>query len=395
MNQRVEAVDAIRGFALFGILLVNMTLIQFGFFADGTPTYIFGKLDESANWFIQFFGTHNFISLFSFLFGLSIILLQKSIIAKGKRFLPTYIRRIIILLLLGYIHGTFVWEGDILFAYGIIGIFLMMFINRKPKTLLIWAAILLVPIMLASYQSESDSTSNTYNDFAPYIEKEHKVHETGSYMDHINFRLTENPFDYIGIDGFFGLVIISIFALIFMSPLFLLGMYVGKKGWLFEIDKHIPAAKKIWLITGIFSFTIKILTMFVKHPILIMLQDGLTPVTMTFFYGSTIILLFHYKKGARLLAYMANMANMGKMSVSNYLAQSIITTTIFYAYGFGLYGKIGYFFGILLTIGIYTLQLFVSTYWLRKYRMGPVEYLWRLGTYLEKPRFKRDWDKAS
>ncbi|MGY3416823.1 uncharacterized protein ACVWY4_003000 [Bacillus mycoides] len=390
MNQRVEFVDAIRGFALFGILLVNITLIQFGLFANEKPTYIFGKLDESANWFIQFFGTQNFISLFSFLFGLSIILLQKSIIAKGKKFFPTYIRRISILLLLGYIHGTFVWEGDILFAYGIVGIFLMMFINRKPKTLLIWASILLALIMFASYQSEP--TSNTFNDVAPYIEKEHKVHETGSYMDHINFRLTENPFDYMGINGIFGLVILSIFALIFMSPLFLLGMYVGKKGWLFEIDKHIPAVKKIWLITGIFSFTIKILAIFVKHPILIMLQDSLTPVTMTFFYGSTIILLFHYKKVARLLTYMANM---GKMSVSNYLAQSIIATTIFYAYGFGLYGKIGYFFGILLTIGIYTIQLFVSTYWLQKYRMGPVEYVWRLGTYLEKPRFKKDLDKAS
>lgn len=274
MNQRVEFVDAIRGFALFGILLVNITLIQFGLFANEKPTYIFGKLDESANWFIQFFGTQNFISLFSFLFGLSIILLQKSIIAKGKKFFPTYIRRISILLLLGYIHGTFVWEGDILFAYGIVGIFLMMFINRKPKTLLIWASILLALIMFASYQSEP--TSNTFNDVAPYIEKEHKVHETGSYMDHINFRLTENPFDYMGINGIFGLVILSIFALIFMSPLFLLGMYVGKKGWLFEIDKHIPAVKKIWLITGIFSFTIKILTMFVKHPILIMLQDSLT-----------------------------------------------------------------------------------------------------------------------
>ncbi|MGF9990086.1 DUF418 domain-containing protein [Bacillus mycoides] len=390
MNQRVEAIDAIRGFALFGILLVNMTLIQFGFFSSEKPTYIFGKLDEGANWFIQFFGTHNFMSLFSFLFGLSIILLQKSIIVKGKKFFPTYIRRIIILLLLGYIHGTFVWEGDILFAYGVIGIFLMMFINRKPKTLLIWASILLALIMLASYQSES--TSNPYDGLAPYTEKEHKVHETGSYMNHVNFRLTENPFDYMGINGVFGLVFISIFAIIFMSPLFLLGMYVGKKGWLFEVDQHIPAVKKIWLITGIFSFTIKILAMFLKHPILIMLQDSLTPVIMTFFYGSTIILLFHYKKVARLLTYMANM---GKMSVSNYLAQSIIATTIFYAYGFGLYGKIGYFFGILLTIGIYTIQLFVSTYWPQKYRMGPVEYVWRLGTYLEKPRFKKDLDKAS
>ncbi|MCU5379244.1 DUF418 domain-containing protein [Bacillus cereus] len=389
MNQRVEVVDAIRGFALFGILLVNMTLIQFGFFANEKPTYIFGKLDEIANWFIQFFGTQNFISLFSFLFGLSIVLLQKSIIAKGKKFPPTYIRRISILLLLGFIHGTFVWSGDILFAYGLIGIFLLMFINRKPKTLLIWATILLALLTLMTYSTDPNTN---VTDFGPYIEKEHKIHETGSYMDHVNFRLTENPFEYIGIDGFFGLTFITLFTLIFLSPLFLIGMYVGKKGWLFEIDKHISAVKKIWLLTGIFSFTIKILSMFVKHPILLMLQNGLTPVTMTFFYGSTIILLFHYQKASRLLTYMANM---GKMSVSNYLAQSIIATTIFYAYGFGLFGKIGYFFGILLTLGIYTIQLLVSTYWLRKYRMGPVEYVWRLGTYLEKPRFKRNLDKAS
>ena len=122
MNQRVEAVDAIRGFALFGILLVNMTLIQFGFFTSEKPTYLFGDLDKGANWFIQFFGTHNFISLFSFYLGLALFCYKKYY-HKRKKFFPTYIRRIIILLLLGYIHGTFVWEGDILFAYGIIGIF--------------------------------------------------------------------------------------------------------------------------------------------------------------------------------------------------------------------------------------------------------------------------------
>ena len=93
MNQRVEAVDAIRGFALFGILLVNMTLIQFGFFTSEKPTYLFGNLDKGANWFIQFFGTHNFISLFSFLFGLSIILLQK-VLSQKEKILP-------------YIHKTY------------------------------------------------------------------------------------------------------------------------------------------------------------------------------------------------------------------------------------------------------------------------------------------------
>lgn len=390
MNQRVEAIDSVRGFALFGILLVNMTLIQFGMFSGEQPTYVFGKIDEGANWFIQFFGTHNFISLFSFLFGLSIIMLQKSIVAKEKRFFPVYIRRIIILLLIGYIHGTFIWDGDILFGYGIIGILLMIFINRKPKTLLIWTSILLVLTILMSYPTQSDV--NMVKDFAPYIAKERLVHETGSYIEHINFRLNENPFEYIGITGFFGTFFVTLFVLIFMTPLFLLGMYVGKKGWLFEIDKHLPSLKKICLISGIFSFSVKILALLTQQPFLIMLKDSVSPLGMTLFYGSSILLLFHYKKASRLLEYMANM---GKMSVSNYLMQSIIATTIFYAYGLGLYGKIGYFFGIVLTIIIYVIQLYASTYWLQRYRMGPVEYIWRLGTYLKRPTFKRKLKKVS
>ncbi|PEJ34127.1 hypothetical protein CN677_14410 [Bacillus pseudomycoides] len=390
MKQRVEAIDAVRGFALFGILLVNMTLIQFGMFSGEQPTYVFGKVDEGANWFIQFFGTHNFISLFSFLFGISITLLQNSIIKKEKRFFPVYIRRLSILLILGYLHGTFIWDGDILFGYGIIGILLMMFINRKPKTLIIWASIILVLTMLMSYPFEP--STNMSDDFAPYIAKEQQVHETGSYIEHVSFRLNEDPFKYIGITGFFGTFFITLFALIFMTPLFLLGMYVGKKGWLFEIDKHLPSLKKIWFISGIFSFTVKILELLTKQPLLIMLKDSVTPLSMAIFYGSSIILLFRYKKASRLLEYMANM---GKMSVSNYLAQSIIATTIFYAYGLGLYGKIGYFFGIVLTIVIYVIQLYASICWLKRYRIGPVEYVWRLGTYLKRPAFKRKLNKVS
>ncbi|MRA88392.1 DUF418 domain-containing protein, partial [Bacillus thuringiensis] len=82
-----------------------------------------------------------------------------------------------------------------------------MFINRKPKTLLIWAIILLALITFMSYQTDP---STNINDFAPYTEKEHKVHQTGGYRDHVNFRLTEDPFDYIGINGVSLLVFRSI-----------------------------------------------------------------------------------------------------------------------------------------------------------------------------------------
>ena len=167
MNQRVEAVDAIRGFALFGILLVNMTLIQFGFFTSENPLIYSAILIKALIGLFNFSAHTILYPYFLFYLGLALFCYKKYY-RKRKKFFPTYIRRIIILLLLGYIHGTFVWEGDILFAYGVIGIFLMMFINRKPKTLLIWAIILLALITLMSYQTDP---STNINDFAPYTEK--------------------------------------------------------------------------------------------------------------------------------------------------------------------------------------------------------------------------------
>ncbi|EEM44396.1 DUF418 domain-containing protein [Bacillus cereus] len=387
MTQRVTAIDSIRGFSLFGILLVNTTLIQFGMFNTELPFYVLSNTDKSINGFVQFFGTHNFITLFSFLFGLSIVMLQKSSIVKEKNFFSIYLRRIVILLTLGYIHGIFIWEGDILFGYGIIGILLAIFINRKPRTILIWAFILLVFSMCIKYFF--DPTSNMDN-LSVYSEKAQYLHKTGSYIEHLHFRLNENAFEYLGMNRFLGLV----FVLIFVTPLpmFLFGMYVGKKGWLFNVDKYMNALKIIWLISGVFSFTIKSLELLTKHSFLTLLTNNVTPISMALFYGSSIILLAHYKWLSGLLFYMANM---GKMSVSNYLMQTIIVTTIFYGYGIGLYGKGGYLLGLVLTIGIYLIQLYASTYWLQKYRMGPIEYIWRLGTYLEKPMFKRSLKKAS
>ena len=122
MNQRVEAVDAIRGFALFGILLVNMTLIQFGFFTSENQLIYLAILIKVLIGLFNFSAHITLYPYFLFYLGLALFCYKKYY-HKRKKFFPTYIRRIIILLLLGYIHGTFVWEGDILFAYGIIGIF--------------------------------------------------------------------------------------------------------------------------------------------------------------------------------------------------------------------------------------------------------------------------------
>nr|WP_255266947.1 DUF418 domain-containing protein [Bacillus cereus] len=163
-------------------------------------------------------------------------------------------------------------------------------------------------------------------------------------------------------------------------------MYIGKKRWLFKLAKHIRTIQKIWIISGSVSFSVKILALMTDHPILVMLNDSTVPLGIAIFYASSIILLSHYKKLTKLFQLMANI---GKMSITNYLMQSFIATTIFYSYSFDLASKIGFFGAIILAIFIYVLQLTLSTYWLKTFHIGPVEYVWRFFTYWEQPSFKR------
>ena len=210
MNQRVEAVDAIRGFALFGILLVNMTLIQFGFFTSENQLIYLAILIKVLIGLFNFSAHITLYPYFLFYLGLALFCYKKYY-HKRKKILP-HIHKTYYHSFTTRLHSRhFCLGGRYFICIRNNRDFLMIFINRKPKTLLIWAIILLALITLMSYQTDP---STNINDFAPYTEKEHKVHQTGSYMDHVNFRLTENPFDYMGIDGAFGLFFISVFAII-------------------------------------------------------------------------------------------------------------------------------------------------------------------------------------
>ncbi|WP_243525103.1 DUF418 domain-containing protein [Bacillus pseudomycoides] len=380
MNQRIEVIDTIRGFSLFGIFLVNMLY----FSSNSDSNYIIPFLDKGMESFINFFGTFNFIMLFSLLFGVSIVMLQQKIMRNNRSFLSIYFRRMSILIVFGLLHTIFLWSGDILLTYGIMGIILTLFINRKPKTLLVWGSIFFLIFIPSYYPKEKNNNVSIEN--AEYEKVERKIYEEGSYMDHVQFRMFD---EYSKRKPTSELVEIFTDALgsgINLLPIFLFGMYIGKKRWLFKLAKHIRTIQKIWIISGSISFSVKILALITDYPILVMLNDSTVPLGIAIFYASSIILLSRYKKTTKLFQLMANI---GKMSITNYLMQSFIATTIFYSYSFDLANKIGFFGAIILAIVIYTLQLTFSTYWLKTFYIGPVEYVWRFFTYWNPPSFKR------
>lgn len=116
------------------------------------------------------------------------------------------------------------------------------------------------------------------------------------------------------------------------------------------------------------------------------LQDFFGGVLMAIAYACLIAVVMEKFQGGKLLLFLAPV---GKLSMSNYLFQSVVTTLIFYNYGLGFYGKISLTAGVLLALGIFFIQVLMSHFWVKRFYYGPVEWLWRSVTYLNKPKWKR------
>lgn len=365
-GSRVEFIDSLRGFSLLGILIVNMLNFQYD--------YDFEKMFDSSFWG-QEFGVYvteilfqgSFYPIFSFLFGYSFIKLIESTKAKGLNTNAIVVRRGFGLIVLGMLHYIFIWNGDILLYYGACTFFLMMFLRSRIKTMLIWAGVLgalslvVLPYMMKFVYGTDDLLTDVY--------------AKGDYGDILLSRITVED-DMMIVTMILAIVTITLmpilgflFGTIMIGPFALLGMAIGKKGHLTEEDRGM-AYRKGWVWMIIIGLALKCAT-FIDAPWSEMVLT-LGAYVLTIGYIQAFI-VFYYSKAAQGLKRL--LAGLGRLSLSNYLAQSIICTTIFYSYGLGLFGQLGSMFGLLLAVGLYTAQLFISYLYLKKWRRGPVEWL--------------------
>src|SRR5437667_5956378 len=141
-QERTEAIDILRGVAILGILIVNMGRFSL---PENLPAHQLwpNLVDRTVEKLILFFADEQFITLFSFLFGLGLAVQMMRAEARGARFLPLYLRRLCVLLLIGVAHFLLLWAGDILHDYALLGFVLLLFRRRSLKTLLVWASIFL------------------------------------------------------------------------------------------------------------------------------------------------------------------------------------------------------------------------------------------------------------
>ena len=386
-GERVASLDVLRGLALLGILIANMMFFAQPLDESGMRSGLWlGWYDRIADWLALLFVEGKFYPLFSILFGLGFSIQMER--AKSRALAPdaVYRRRLFVLMGFGLAHGVFLWDGDVLFAYGLCGFALMLFRDRKPRTLMIWAAALiilpalfyfLVGFLLLLLQGNREFAEALQEDPAERYELI-RAYVTGGYGDAVIHRLGE--------------LVFTILIILIMAPgflgLFLIGLLAGSQRILTDVAEHRGFLTRIFrfcLVLGLAGNLLGASMMVAaaggSNFGLLFLGIGVISIfgpVLTAAYIAGIVLLMDARPSVPVLRALAAA---GRMALSNYLAQSLIATTLFYGYGFGLAGDVGRLGTMGIALLVFAAQVLFSMIWLRHFRHGPMEWLWRTLTY--------------
>jgi uncharacterized protein len=390
-DERIQLLDQLRGLALFGILLVNMIFMAqpvVVVLRDQVPV---SDLDRAARAFIDLFAEGKFISTFSLLFGIGFYILSQRFESRERPFKRVAVRRYVMLLVFGIAHGTLLWPGDILCTYALLAFLLLPFRKRKPRTLLIWIAaigcllaiLLTVGAIVASMSGDSTTSAKDAQEVAARIAQAMEAYSSPSFIEVTAQRAKD----------FLLLLLLDAQASPMILSMFLWGLYLGKQGWLADPAAHARQLRRLLVVglvvgvpTALFHAIHGLLRAGTFHISAMTVLDGLATLVsgmaLALAYVSAIALA---SRDARWRSRLAFLAPVGRMALSNYLAQALIASLIFYGYGLGLIGQVSHAVGLLITVAIFALQILWSRWWFRHFRFGPLEWLWRAATYLTLP----------
>jgi uncharacterized protein len=381
--ERITAIDALRGAALLGILIANMRGFNAPLAAYFQPRLMWTWLpDQITQALVDWLVSGKFITIFATLFGVGFAIQMDRAAARGLGS-GVYMRRMGILLLIGLVHSFTLWWGDILVSYAICGLFLPLFRTRTQRTVLVWAHVMywfLVVLFAGIYVATLYGLKlPDDSDIVEQMQKTIQAYSQGSVRDVFEVRARE----WLAANSFI-LILTRVLGII------LFGLYIWRQGYLQRPSEHLDwwrKAQRWGLLIGIVGNAVAVILDWMYHPnpmrptllaaVLLALQSLVVPAS-SLGYSATIILLWQSPAWrARLMPF----SYVGRMALTSYLMQSLICTTIFYSYGLGLYGKVGPLADLFLAIGLYSLQVSFSRWWLASHRYGPLEWVWRRLTY--------------
>jgi len=349
-NRLVE-LDILRGLALFGVMAINLVFeFRVSIFEQFLPlNEIASPLDRAVEAFLDRAITLKAFALFSLLFGAGLAIQFERL--PVKRRVVLLLRRLVVLLAIGLLHMTLIWNGDILTEYALAGLLALPFLFG-PTWLLATSGLLFLGLYLTPYLSQLVPLPDT-SSMAHHVLDARSVYATGSFSEVLSFRLGELR------------AIAPLHVWIFPRTiaLFLLGAFIWRTG---VVQR---ASDNRWILFGV-----------ALAAVMVTIGAGreLATVTLAFAYGASIIGLASTQPGSKLLGWAAPL---GRMAFTNYLVQSLIFSWVFYGYGFGLFGQVGASAALAFGVVVYVVQVFFSRWWLLRYSFGPVEWLWRTLIY--------------
>ncbi len=340
-SERIDALDQLRGVALFGVLLVNLvTGFRVSLFepwvpdAWAEPTASDVALSTALSRFVEV----KALVIFSFLFGVGLAL-------QRERAAILVVRRLAMLLVLGLVHMFLIWNGDILVLYALVGAIVAPLV-RLPKTALLLLALAAFGLLVAPIPFPPAFSS--FSEVQKHVHEAHEIYGHGSFLEILAFRIHEvRP-----------MAKVLLTTIPSTLGLFLLG------AWLVRTSLLRPPRNRVLLlsiaITGISTGLV------IGRP--------WSSIVLGLGYAAAIVLLSEF-------GLLRIFGPIGRMALTSYLSQSVIMGYLFYGYGLGLFGRLGMLPAAEIAVAIYAVQLVASALWLRYFRFGPVEWLWRSFTY--------------
>ncbi|HYM86257.1 MAG TPA: DUF418 domain-containing protein [Pseudoxanthomonas sp.] len=391
LTGRVALVDTLRALALFGVILMNITSMVMMFMA---PAVL-----ERAGLSDMIFGTADLVllqgkarSCFALLFGVGFGVMLLRAESAGAGFNRFFLRRMAVLLLFGAINQVFLFWGDILVTYALVGASLLLFRHWPDRRLLIAAALLVlgVPLLhgvlevvfgvlpVAMSAAEADASANA--SLAAYQQPHYGPAVVAANLS-VLVQLWASDIAYKTV------YVCSVLGL------FLLGLLIARRGILFNVEAHRPLLRRVAWIALPLGFVLSVLHATESFgwepgmPLAALVSASYVGLPlMAFGYVATFALLLQQR--AQWLVRL--LAPAGRMALTNYLASGILGALVFHGHGLGLMGKLSMTAMNLLAIGIFAFLLAFSHAWLRWFRYGPVEWLWRSLSYGRAPRMRRE-----
>ena len=403
-GERIDALDVLRGFALLGILLMNIEAMVGPLIGalSGIDPALTGA-DRWADALVYFFVQGKFYPLFSLLFGMGFAVMMQRAADAGRPFVRLYLRRVLALLAIGLAHALLVWSGDILTSYALVALLLLLCFRHTPASRLPgWSvAFMLLPLVLmlasgllveaaamapggaremAAMKLEMDAG------MVAELEAQRRAQGSGSFAQAVAQRA----------DDFMMMMTYLVFWGGQLLGLFLLGGWFVRSGAIARPLEHAALHRRLRWVALPVGMAMMGASIWMAPTVTMGMMGLRDSVAMCLAMAGGVLMCLGYLawilrglQSAWLGEGLRSLAPAGRMALTNYLTQSLVCTFIFSGYGLGYFEQLPRAWQVPFVLAFFATQVVVSHLWLGRFRFGPMEWLWRAVTYLQWPPMRR------